>query len=648
METKAEIRAAAEAARGKKRSALWGGIFSALFLLVVIIFGIIREKFAGSYVFASASIAYAVALLFSIAAYLDGAFAEMAAEEEEEKQLLAERKDSSILEAGEDVRFTSGSALKNYRRFAPFVFTVLGAVLIASLLWYFKNSISSRQAEDILRPDNAMHATLLSVMMLFGSVFAGAFFLGQSRTPAYRLLRPVGGYLIAGFVVMVLAVLTDLGFYNQKNFDSLAFTISFWMFAVLGAELILGMIIEFYRPRSAEEPRPLYESRLLSLFTEPGGVMRNLSDALDYQFGFKLSKTWLYSFTEQSILPLLVIFLAVFWLSTSLYEVQPGEQGVRECFGRVTSEPLPSGVYLALPRPFGQIRTVNCDTIRNFTIGVKHDDSGKDDRISSVVLWTESHLKNETNYVVAAEPTSREKSNDTAAKLSEQLAHPISFVGFSVPIQYRVKDIMAYLYHSERPDETLRNFAEQVMIEYLAGTTLDKLLNEERMTTEHNIHERLQRLADAGNLGVEIIAVNLLDLHPPVGDVSKAYQEVIGAIEKKETMILEAQTYAAKVVPEAKSTAQAILSEAESHRYSVTQVAAAEKELFERQLTGFSRSPEIYRLNAYLRVWEKEAMPIRKYLISSKLKNEIYELNFEEKERLDLIDADLSTLVEKK
>lgn len=649
MDLQTENRAAAEAARGRKKSALWGGIFSAAFLLVTLIFGIFKRSFAGSDVFASAVIPYAAALLFAVAAYLDGAFAEMAAAEEEEKRLLAERKDSSILEAGEDVRFTSGAALRNYRRYSPFVFAVIGAALIFALLWYFRSSIAARPEQEILRPGNAMHATLLSVMLLFGSVFAGAFFLGQSRTPEYRLLRPVGGYLVAGFAVMALAALSDIGFYNQSNFDPALFKISFWGFAVLGAELVFNLVIEFYRPRSEETPRPVYESRLLSLFTEPGGVMRNLSDALDYQFGFKLSKTWLYGFAERSILPLLVMFLAVFWLSTALYEVQPGEQGVRECFGRVVSEPLPSGVYLALPRPFGGIRTVNCDGIRSLTIGIKHNGEDKENAVSETVLWTESHLKNEADYIVAAEPASRKPgAAPEKNRLSEQTAHPISFVGFSVPIQYRVKNVMDYLYRSEDPDAILRNFAEQVMLEYLAGTTLDKLLNEERMATERNIRERLQRLADEGNLGIEIIAVNLLDLHPPVGDVSKAYQEVIGAIEKKETMILDAKAYAAKIVPEARGAANAILSGAESHRHSVTRVAAAEKELFERQLVGFNLSPEIYRLNAYLNVWEKDAAPIRKYIISSKLKNEIYELNFEEKERLDLIDADLSTLVEKK
>ena len=47
-------------------------------------------------------------------------------------------------------------------------------------------------------------------------------------------------------------------------------------------ELVVNFIIEFYRPRSLGESRPVFESQLLSLFTEPGGVLRNIASALDY------------------------------------------------------------------------------------------------------------------------------------------------------------------------------------------------------------------------------------------------------------------------------------------------------------------------------------------------------------------------------
>ena len=45
---------------------------------------------------------------------------------------------------------------------------------------------------------------------------------------------------------------------------------------------------------------------------------------------------------------------------------------------------------------------------------------------------------------------------------------------------------------------------------------------------------------------------------------------------------------------------------------------------------------------------EEDAAAARKFIVSKSLKNEIYELNFEEKERLDLIDTDITQLTNKK
>ena len=52
----------------------------------------------------------------------------------------------------------------------------------------------------------------------------------------------------------------------------------------------------------------------------------------------------------------------------------------------------------------------------------------------------------------------------------------------------------------------------------------------------------------------------------------------------------------------------------------------------------------MFKLNNKLDVLEKETANIRKYIIGSDLKDEIYEMNFETRERLDLVDIDAAEL----
>ena len=57
--------------------------------------------------------------------------------------------------------------------------------------------------------------------------------------------------------------------------------------------------------------------------------------------------------------------------------------------------------------------------------------------------------------------------------------------------------------------------------------------------------------------------------------------------------------------------------------------------------------PSMFRLRLYLDFLENDCSEIRKFVLSSGIRNEIYELNFEKNERLDLIDADITSLTEK-
>jgi hypothetical protein len=54
--------------------------------------------------------------------------------------------------------------------------------------------------------------------------------------------------------------------------------------------------------------------------------------------------------------------------------------------------------------------------------------------------------------------------------------------------------------------------------------------------------------------------------------------------------------------------------------------------------------PSLYRLRTYLDMLEKDCKNTRKYIISSSIPNEVYELNFEKKASMDLIDADLNAI----
>lgn len=659
MENKSDIRAAIDNARLMTRLSIIGGIAALVLLVLTLIFGVIRPEFIGSDVFSLAVIPYVLAALFSLAAMIYGMLGTSASLENEEKLLLEKRRDSRALNVEEDVRFTAGRSFENFRRYTPYVLAILGAVVVGVLLSVFHNYWSGGRLTGKILPDNALHATVISFVMMLLSVFSGAFFVGQSRSKSFRWLRPVGAWLLAGFGVMFCAMIASLFTHNgMTRIDDLIARVIFWIFAVLGAEFVASFVIEFYRPRTLKEQRPIFESRLLALFTEPGGVMRNIASALDYQFGFKVSGTWLYSFLERSFFPLVLVWAVILWGFTMIHEVGPSEVGVRETFGRVTEEKLlDPGIYWTLPWPMGTVKRFSCTEIQQVVVGELHDEKGDDGQPSkkaadSVVLWTNPHGGDDNNFIVAVAPEHTEQQPEADEKQvdgNKSVDVSISFIRMVIPIQYRIRPdgVFDYAYRNANPVETLTRIGQQAATEYLASSSMQEVMSTGRIEAQEAMRKRVQLLADHHDLGIEVMSVVILDAHPPVEKVAPAYQNVIGAMEERETTVLKAQEYSVKTVPAAEAQAAEILSRAGAYKFTTTTVAAAENGRFQSQLSAYNVMPSMFRLRLYLDFLENDCSEIRKFVLSSGIRNEIYELNFEKNERLDLIDADITSLTEK-
>ena len=653
MADKSDIQRNIESSRLITRMAAASGVVS----LVMLVLTIVLHSFRGGDVFGLGRIPYSLALLFSAGAYLYGMLKTSAALDEEEKALLAKRADTRALNVEEDVRFTARRSFENYRRFAPYVIGVLAVLIVGWLLFRSWGTFSGRAVSSL--SGKAIHSALIAAVMMLLSVFSGAFFVGQSRTPGFRWLRPAGAWLIAGFAVMAVATVAAICFGNNLvKIDIIAARIIFWIIAALGVETVISMIIEFYRPRTLKEARPVFESQLLSLFTEPGGVVRNVAQALDYQFGFKVSGTWLYGFLERSFLPVLIVWMVLLWGFTSIHEVGPNEFGVKERFGRIVStKPLRPGIYWTLPWPFGDVKRVSCSELRQIVIGEmatqdktaeeKAKEKNDQDKPKQVITWTDAHGGEDENFLVAVPPSKDENNADAKKDGSDkENVAALSFLRMSIPIQFRVREdgIIKFLYDNDSPIKTLKCISEEVATEYLASVDMERVMTQGREEAERIMRERIQKRADKCELGLEIVSVTITGAHPPVDRVAPAFQEIIGAREQKTTTVLQAETYRDKTLIEAEANAKARRAEAEAYLATKTTVAKEESKRFNEQLSAYNAMPSMFKLRTFLDFLEKDCKDMRKFVITTKTDSDVFQFNFEAKERLDLIDTDVTKL----
>ena len=70
----------------------------------------------------------------------------------------------------------------------------------------------------------------------------------------------------------------------------------------MAVEMFVTLLLEIYRPRvKGKVARPLYDSRLVGLLAQPEGLFTTAAQALDYQFGFKVSETWFFQLLQKNL-----------------------------------------------------------------------------------------------------------------------------------------------------------------------------------------------------------------------------------------------------------------------------------------------------------------------------------------------------------
>ncbi len=565
---------------------------------------------------------------------------------------------SELFDDSDEALKMAARASRSYCKYAIPVLTVLvGAVFLVAGILLWRHWAGLPAAARIQEP--ARYA-ILAAFLLVVCLLVGSYYVGVSREPGARWLRPCGAWIFfAGFVWALAAISLFAQAANPRlvNLDRLAGYLGLGAFLALAAELVINVVIDFYRPRglALEADKPVLESRLLALLTEPGGIARNMAASLDYQFGFRISEAGFYRFLEKSLLPLGLLLAAAMWLTTCIVVIDKQEQGIHERFGRVVDQqPLPPGLYAKLPWPLARLYTYPVKRVQQLAIGYKtgHGEGEQQpptdgapeemgDLTGRVIVWDKSHNLEEFSFVVASQPDAAEDPGVGTATLdSGKVPVSTTFMAASMPLFFKVDNLYDYAYRHRAANDTLVRLATRELAAYCAKIDFFELLTRRRSEAADQLRLSIQAAADELQLGVEIVFVGLHGVHPPV-KVGKAFNQVVSASEEMHTIVLQAEKQAVSAVTRAEGEAVSIRARADSYQYDRIQVARAEGERFHQQLQAFEASPALFPLRSYLDVLEVEGRDIRKYVVAKKSAREVIILNLEEKLRKDLLDIDL-------
>jgi regulator of protease activity HflC (stomatin/prohibitin superfamily) len=548
-------------------------------------------------------------------------------------ELNRQKNSATLFASTEADTFPARRSREQFERFFVPGFTLLLLGLEIAALWWMWNSIPKSPSLIAGRGAVGMSAYGVLGLVLF---LMGKYSAGLARLERQSLLRPASGFLLLGGYASFIIAATVAGV--EAGFPKLDDQVARGLCVILGllaVETTLGLLFEIYRPRvRGKAGRLLYDSRLVGLLSQPEGIIRTAAQALDYQFGFKVSETWFYRFLEKALAWIILLQVAVLALSSTVVFIEPGEQGLIERFGR----PLPDrpvlqpGAHMKLPWPIEKVQRYTNTGLQSFNIGFVPTAEKEKEK---TVLWTVSHYKEEVHMLVASKDSAG-GTNTTEGTV------PVSLLTVSIPVQYEINDVRAFAYNYANAGQILENIATREVVQYLVGIDLNEIMSVGRWKAAQDLQKRIQEAADQIKLGVKIMFVGLQDIHPPVG-VAAAFEEVVGAHIDNHSKELAAEGYRSRTVAMAEADGIRQVRQAETYRFNKLADATARASQFTNQMTAFAAAPKVYPQRLYFQTMARSVAGARKYVVSSTNTQDVIQMNLEDKLRPDLLDVQVPT-----
>jgi membrane protease subunit HflK len=283
-------------------------------------------------------------------------------------------------------------------------------------------------------------------------------------------------------------------------------------------------------------------------------------------------------FRAGPIIGLGVLIVALIFLWSSWFTVQPEETGIVQRFGKVvrTAEP---GLHFKWPFGIDTVRLVPTARVLKEEFGFRTLASAPGQR---------------TQY------SGNQPSGSQAYKSeSLMLTGDLNVIDVQWIIQYRIEDPIRYLFHVRDTSKTIRDITEAVMRRVVGNRLGSDVLTVGRVAVSTTAKEETQQILTAYDTGVRLVTVELQDVTPPDA-VKPAFNEVNEARQDKERTINQAQEQVNREIPKAGGEAARSISEAEGYAIERVNRARGEATRFQAILAEYQQAPEVTRRRLHL------------------------------------------------
>lgn len=287
---------------------------------------------------------------------------------------------------------------------------------------------------------------------------------------------------------------------------------------------------------------------------------------------------------------LIALVVVVLWGFSGFFRVEPDELGVVLRFGKFVREVQP-GLNYHLPYPIEAALTPPALRVSKIDIGFDASGRARDVPEESLMLTGDQNIVD---------------------------------IEFSVLWLVKANSVGDFLFNVDQPASTVKAVAESAMSEVIGRSDLQPLLAGFLQTGENaaqggqvpspnqataaesvltEVQDLMQKTLDSYHAGILVQSVQLQKIQAPP-EVIDSFRDVQAASSDLVRAQNEAQTYANRVVPEARGRAAKIIQDAEAYRAQAVADAKGQTSRFLQVYEQYKKAPDVTRQRMYLETME--------------------------------------------
>ncbi|MES2196671.1 MAG: FtsH protease activity modulator HflK [Pseudomonadota bacterium] len=274
---------------------------------------------------------------------------------------------------------------------------------------------------------------------------------------------------------------------------------------------------------------------------------------------------------------IILLIAVIIWLFSGVFRVQSEELGVVLRFGKHVRTVQP-GLNYHWPYPIETVQLPKALRVSTINIGMS----------------------------LVSDPARRGATMRDVPEESLMLTGDENIVDVDFTVLWRIKPdgVGDYLFNIQNPEGTVKAVAESAMREVVGRANIQPILTGARTTTEAGVQDLMQKTLDSYGSGILVAQVQMQKVDPPA-QVIDAFRDVQAARADLERLQNEAQTYANRVIPDARGRAAQILQVAEGYQQQAIAEAKGQSARFLKVYDEYKKAPDVTRQRIYLETMER-------------------------------------------